>query len=174
MKRAWILLLAACAEPADEIRQSVRAHLKIPQTPDEVIVILEEKPDSAIVRINTVANYPIFYLTRGPQAWKVEFDLKENFLKQIADPTFELEYLNRMGQRLSEKFNRAIKLKPGIPKIPNFDEADKVPRANLGALFNATPEPGRVVDFYYTEKYLFRDGTWVYDSYSIFDRVTNK
>lgn len=171
-------VLAACKSPEEEVRQAVRGHLNLPSAPDEVIELLEFSPDRAVVRIYTSGapnTFPIFYLTRPGGAWRVEYELREEFTKtKMSDLAFEKEFLQRMATRMQERFNRAITIKPGIPKTVAFDEANKAVVAKVSALFNASPEPGHVMDFWYCESHRFKDGGWSYDSYTLLERVPAK
>jgi len=167
--------LLGCKAPEDDVRQTVRDHLKIPYAPDEVIHILDLGPQSALVRIHTEGTVPIYYLTREGRAWKVNYELREDFQKtKLNNIDFEKEFLQRMGTRMQERFNRAINIKAGIPKSASFDESNKTIAAKVSAIFNASPAPGHVMDFWYCETHRFKDGQWTYDSFTLLEKVPMK
>lgn len=179
MKRFLLaLVLLGCKEPEDEIRQKVREHLNLPYAPDEVIDVLDLKPQTAVVRIYTAGapnTFPIYYLTCADKAWKVHYELREEFAKtKMNDKEFEKDFLQRMGTRMQERFNRAITIRPGIPKTVTFEESNKTVVAKVAALFNASPEPGHMMDFWYCESHRFKEGQWTYDSFTLLERVPMK
>lgn len=178
MKRSiglWLgLAILGCKTPEDDIRQKLRSHLNLPYAPDEVIELLDVKPDSAVARIYA-DTFRVYYLIRKDRTWTVSYEIDEEFKKsKMNDLEFEKEFLQRMGTRMQERFNRAITIKPGIPKTVSFEESNKTVVAKVAAIFNASPSPGHVMDFWYCETHRFKDGQWTYDSFTLLERVPMK
>jgi hypothetical protein len=182
MRLAWLATaagwLACCSKPEDGIRDAVRGHIGIPTTPDEIIQVLDRSEGTAVARLR-VGEPPdpfrIYYLSAKDGAWRVLYEIREEFQrKEFADPEFERALLKRMGERMAERFNRAVNIKPGIPKTVAFEEQSGSIVAKVWVQFNASPEPGTVVDFQYGESHRFKQGAWSYESYTLLQAVPRK
>jgi len=179
--------LSACADPVEELRAEIKSALASESKDLSLgeLRVLTLADADAVVDIDVLkfVRGPVpdregrlIHLKRGDTGWRVERDLVADFARQADKAAFKDALLKRMGDHLSAKFERPVKVTPPFPRTLKVEPSGKIVLGTIQILYTLTipGERPRKIGIAYLEVHRFEPASgWVFDHFSIHEQVPN-